>query len=367
MPLSKYFAINAYNFIQVIILGSVIAITIKSVRNKYPSSLILLISQTFLVIGTLIILLSLANILPRNDFNLNFALPTGYVLEMILFSFALGNKIKILRSDYSSKQNEILEQLERKQELQTKVTRELKSKVEVRTAEILTQQNEIEQQTSLLKSEIRKSDDLLLNILPGFAIQELKQTGKTAPRHHKNATVIFIDIVGFTKIAEKLNAEELVQELDYCFKNFDEIVIKHGLEKIKTIGDAYLCVGGVPVQKDSSTKDAVRASLDLLGFTKQWNAKRVKEGKAPWDIRIGIHTGPAISGVVGKDKYSFDIWGDTVQIANRMESFGIPGEVNISQTTFEIVKDHFSFQPNAKEVKDYNLPNMYLVEESKVA
>lgn len=194
----------------------------------------------------------------------------------------------------------------------------------------------LRQKTSLSK-EKRRSDNLLLNILPREVADELKQSGRARARHYPQVTILFIDIVGFTQKAEVLDPEELVAEINLCFEAFDELVEKHGLEKIKTIGDAYLAAGGLPLNHPKSAANAVRAALDMQGFMLELEEKRRGTSKTGFRIRAGLHTGPVVAGVVGKKKFQYDLWGDTVNTASRMEQNCETGLVNISEATYRLV------------------------------
>jgi len=179
--------------------------------------------------------------------------------------------------------------------------------------------------------ERRKSEKLLLNILPAETARELKAKGKATARHYDSVTVMFTDFKDFTTIAEKLSAEELVSELDFLFKKFDEIISKYNIEKIKTIGDAYMCAGGLPTANKTNAIDVVSAAIEIQRWMISQNNK--------WSLRIGIHSGPVTAGVVGDKKFAYDIWGDTVNTASRMESSGEAGKINISGVTHQLIKD----------------------------
>ena len=210
----------------------------------------------------------------------------------------------------------------------------LEQKVEERTAEVVAQSKEIEGQKGRI-------EDLLLNILPKEISEELKEKGKATARRHEEVTVMFTDMKGFTRVAEKMTPEELVSELDDCFIHFDGIIERYGIEKIKTIGDSYMCAAGVPTQDPMHAHKCVLAGLEVRELMARWQRDHKAMGKEPWAMRIGVHTGPVVAGVVGKRKFAYDIWGDTVNTASRMESSGEVGEVNISGATFNVVKDHF--------------------------
>jgi class 3 adenylate cyclase/Tfp pilus assembly protein PilF len=215
----------------------------------------------------------------------------------------------------------------------------------------------------IIEEEKDRSEKLLLNILPVETAQELKEKGSATPKHYDLVSVLFTDFKGFTKIAEKLTAQELIEELNYCFFEFDKIIDKHHLEKIKTIGDAYMCAGGIPVANDTNPVDIVRAGLEIKTFMDNLKVEREAQGKDYWELRIGIHTGEVVAGVVGKNKFAYDIWGDAVNTASRMESSGVPGQVNISGTTFNLVKDKFICTHRGKILaKNKGEIDMYIVE-----
>jgi len=210
---------------------------------------------------------------------------------------------------------------------------------------------------------MQKSDDLLLNILPETTANELKEHGKAKTRTYGLVTVMFTDFKDFTKVSEIVSPELLVEELDYCFSAFDSIIEKYNIEKIRTVGDAYICVGGMPVLTFTHAADTVQTAIDIRNF--MLNRKREKEnrGEIPFDIRIGIHTGPVVAGIVGVKKFVYDIWGDTVNIASRMESSSEAGKINISGSTYDLVKDRFRCNYRGKiEAKNKGEIDMYFVE-----
>ena len=202
---------------------------------------------------------------------------------------------------------------------------------------------EVEERRQELTEEKQKSDELLLNILPIETAEELKQTGEAKAKAYDSVTVLFTDFKDFTAISEKMTANELVTELHYCFSMFDHITRKHGIEKIKTIGDAYMCVAGLPVRNTTHPFDAVNAAIEirdaLIAYKKEKNAK----GEVGFDIRIGIHTGPVVAGIVGVNKFAYDIWGNTVNKASRLENASEPNKINISTSLYDIVKHKYNF------------------------
>jgi len=217
----------------------------------------------------------------------------------------------------------------------------------------------------IIKAERDRSKELLLNILPEETAFELETKGYAQTRYYDNVTVLFTDFKGFSSIAGKLSPQDLVAELNDYFIAFDEIVNRFGLEKIKTIGDAYMCAGGIPTPNKSHPLDAVKAGLAMQEFMIRRIAERNAQGLEGWELRIGIHTGPIVAGVVGKMKYAYDIWGDTVNIASRMESNGAPGRVNISSATYNQIKENYQCLYRGKiSAKNIGEVDMYFVDSS---
>ncbi len=190
----------------------------------------------------------------------------------------------------------------------------------------------------LLKDALDESERLLHNILPIPISAELKQKGRVEPVHLDEATVLFTDFKGFTFLSEKMSPGELIANLDECFSIFDGIIDRHGLEKIKTIGDAYMCVGGLPDANHTHAVDAALAALAMREAIARLKREHEARDEPYWDVRIGFHTGPLVAGVIGKKKFSYDVWGDTVNTASRMESSGEPGRVNMSGSSHETLK-----------------------------
>lgn len=211
----------------------------------------------------------------------------------------------------------------------------------------------------IIEHEKERSEKLLLNILPEETAQELKEKGKVAAKRFESATILFTDFKAFTKYSENLSPVDLVKSIDFYFSKFDEIIEKYDLEKIKTIGDAYFCVGGVPnISKDHPQKIAA-AALEIVDFV---NAAKdsIDDHLTAFDIRLGINTGPVVAGVVGTKKFAYDIWGDTVNIASRMESSSETGRINISENTYQLIKDEFNCEYRGEfEVKNKGKMKMY--------
>ncbi|MBI3135371.1 MAG: hypothetical protein HYZ14_11910 [Bacteroidetes bacterium] len=208
----------------------------------------------------------------------------------------------------------------------------------------------------------QKSDELLLNILPETVADELKEFGRTTPHRHENATVMFTDFKGFTKYSEKHSPEELVHMVDHYFRAFDKIVAKYHIEKIKTIGDAYMCVCGIPNPAENHAATMIRAAFEFREFVNATAAEKQKQHLPYLQIRIGIHSGPLVAGVVGSRKFAYDVWGDTVNIAARMEQSGESDAINVSESVYELARHEFDFTHRGEiEAKNKGLLKMYFV------
>ncbi|MBN2776711.1 MAG: response regulator [Bacteroidales bacterium] len=234
------------------------------------------------------------------------------------------------------------------------------------TEELQKTNEELEGQKNLIQEERQKTDELLESILPHHIAAQLKSIGFARPRNYKLATIMFTDFKGFTKSCEHLSPDEIVNALHGYFMVFDDIVVEHFIEKIKTIGDAYMCVGGIPLRNRSNPFDVVIAGLKIQHFMNHLE-EIDPEGKLPrWKIRMGIHTGPIVAGVVGKIKFAYDVWGDSVNIASRMETACEVGRVNISDATYEYIKDHFDCEYRGEiDMKNRGEMAMYFVNRIK--
>jgi len=234
--------------------------------------------------------------------------------------------------------------------------------VRERTYEVIKQKEEIESQKQLVEIEKEKAEKLLLNILPEETVEELKAKGKATARQYRLASIMFTDFKGFTKIAEQIDPQELVAELDRYFIKFDEIIEKYDIEKIKTIGDSYMCAGGIPIRNKSNPIDIVLAGLEIQRFVTEDQQEKKARGEKSWGLRIGIHTGEIIAGVVGIKRFAYDIWGDSVNIASRVEASSSAGKVNISGATYNLVKEFFECEYRGKvKAKNKGHIDMYFV------
>lgn len=232
--------------------------------------------------------------------------------------------------------------------------------------EIEIQKREVEEKSILLQQEKEKVEKLLLNILPEDTVKELSDSGTTRARAFNHVSVMFTDFAGFTTVAQEVEPIDLIDRLDMFFSRFDEIVEKWNLEKIKTVGDAYLCAGGMPIRSKENPIHTVLAGLEIQKFMKRQAAEDESIGLKPWALRVGINTGEVVAGVIGKKRYAYDIWGASVNLAQRMEVNCKPGAVNISESTYEIIEPYFVCTPRGKVMaKNSGLVNMYFVERIK--
>lgn len=240
----------------------------------------------------------------------------------------------------------------------TRQVTEQSKKIQEQAKKAEIQKAKIEHQNELLEKEKVKVEQLLLNILPEGTAEELKNKGRSKARYYRNVSVLFTDFVGFSKIAEDMKPQDLVQSLDSYFSQFDEIIEKYDLEKIKTIGDSYMCAGGVPIRNKSNAIEVTLAALEI----NQHMAKKAEEDPSTWKIRIGINTGEVIAGVIGLKRFAYDIWGASVNQAQRMEMHGQPGIVNVSGNTYEFIAPYFDCAYRGKiQTKHKGMLDMYSV------
>ena len=250
-------------------------------------------------------------------------------------------------------------------------TREIRAKnaqIEAQNLVIEEEKNKVIEQQKLLQKEKDKSERLILKIMPKNTIEDLKNHGTTSARAYKTVSVLFTDFVGFTKKAEGMKPTELVSKLDVYFTKFDEIIVKNNLEKIKTIGDAYMCAGGVPVRNNTNPIDTCLAALQIQDYITTLNDECAKNGtpEDAWELRLGINTGEVTAGVIGNQRLAYDIWGSTVNRAQRMEMLGQPGKVTITGETFKLIEPYFecTFRGKAQSKSKREIL-MYTVERIK--
>jgi class 3 adenylate cyclase len=218
--------------------------------------------------------------------------------------------------------------------------------------------DELGQRTREMERQRARSEELLLNILPRQIADELRAQGKVEAKYYSDVTIVFTDLVGFTRMFDDLSVDRMVRVLDQLVTAFDHVVRDYGLEKLKTIGDAYMCAGGLTREGASHPVDAVLAAFDMVEVVR----KAAESESLPLAVRVGMHTGPVAAGVVGIDKFAFDVWGDTVNYAARLETGGAPGRINIAQSTYLRVKDFFACSPRGKILTKEGEREMYFVD-----
>ena len=270
-----------------------------------------------------------------------------------------------LRADYqvSQKQLEVdlLNQEKRNQRILVIATAIALFLIGLIALGLLRRNKYIHEMNQVIEKEKIRSDNLLLNILPEETAHELKEKGKVQAEKFKSVTVLFTDFEGFTNYSENLPPEKLVESVDFYFSKFDEIMEKYDLEKIKTIGDSYMCAGGLPVATGDHAFKITQAALEMAKFVKEAKSD-MENDLSRFDIRIGINTGPVVAGVVGVKKFAYDIWGDTVNVASRMEAASIAGKINISESTYQLIKNDFECISRGEiEVKHKGMMKMYFL------
>ncbi len=329
------------------VLFAALAVATLALRRGHPAARHFLVATLCSVAGAAVLAATVAGALPATDLTLTSA-QIGNAAMGIVLSMGLGFRLRHLRTELSDQkvldaQRQSAHERE-KRELIEEQSRGLEAKVRERTAE--------------LAGAREKSDALLANILPQAIIEELKTKGASEPRRHEEVSILFTDFAGFTETVATIPARRLVQELDEIFHAFDEIVAAHGLEKIKTIGDAYMAAAGLPVPAADHAARCVRAALALTRFI----VERNRTAALKWGLRVGVHSGAVVAGIVGKHKYVYDVWGDTVNLASRLESASEPNRVNISAYTYDLVRERFECEYRSKlAAKGKGAIDMYFV------
>jgi class 3 adenylate cyclase len=291
---------------------------------------------------------------------------TGSLLGIVILSTFVPGIISIplsmsiyLARDFAGTNKNLEKQLENVKVLSAKTIEQEREK-----QRILENQKEklevmVDERTKELALEKEKTEELLLNTLPLKVVNELKENGKSEPESFENVTVYFSDIVGFTDISSKLEPKVLIGELSEMFTIFDDIMTKYSCERIKTIGDAYLAVSGMPLKNENHAENMMNAAMEI----KQYLNERNKTTEVKWRIRIGIHSGKVVGGIVGVRKYIYDVFGDTINTASRMESNSEPMLINVSEATYSILKEKFEFiERETIEVKGKGCMKMYFLE-----
>ncbi|MCI3935732.1 hypothetical protein MQX03_00870 [Chryseobacterium aahli] len=350
------FAKPLYVFVITSVCLEALYLVIRAIIKKIPGSIIIGVGLLFffiILIGTILYLIYSGGNLEVNPGN-SFSEMSIFII-FIIFIFSLPFTLSAFLAWRSANDNKNLN-------LQIEQVKNLSYEKQ----QILQNQNDllekqVDERTFELQKEKQKTENLLLNILPHEVAEELKENGSSEAKYYDEVTVLFTDFVNFTQSSEKMGAEKMLVELNECFTAFDMIMEKHGLEKIKTIGDAYLAVCGLPLKNKSHAYQTILVALDIIDFIEQ----RKKTNPNTLDIRIGINSGSLIAGIVGVKKFAYDIWGDTVNTAARMEQNSDKGKINISESTYQLVKDDFTFEFRGKiETKGKGAMEMYFVTKS---
>ncbi|MDI1335570.1 MAG: adenylate/guanylate cyclase domain-containing protein [Lacunisphaera sp.] len=333
-------------------IGVWVAVMVLAMQRRHPLARYFLAACLASATGSVIAGGAMLGLIPGTDFTLH-AGQVGSSITGIVLSMGLGFRLRRLQTEVADRQlAEARRQGEHERENRELVeahNRGLEAKVQERTSELVLAQE--------------KSDAMLGNILPRAIIDELKARGETEPRRHEDASILFTDFVGFTQAVSTIPPKRLVQELDEIFRGFDDLTTQHGLEKIKTIGDAYMAAAGLPLSAADHAVRCVRAALALTRFIETRNQTAAMK----WGLRVGVHSGAVVAGVVGKNKYAYDVWGDTVNIASRLESASEVNRVNISAYTYELVRAHFVCEYRGKlAAKGKGDIDMYFVQSEKI-
>ena len=289
---------------------------------------------------------------------------TWWFIVLICVVLAVAIRIFVRERINSARRDQV--RLEMKIADRTKEIRAQNEKIENQRKQLELEKNKVVEQQRLLQIEKDKSEKLLKNIIPESTAEELKNLGRASARAYKTVSVLFTDFVGFTKAAERMSPTELVSKLDVYFRKFDEIIVSNGLEKIKTIGDAYMCAGGVPVRNLTNPVDTCLAALQIQHYMATLKYNAIAHNQEYWELRLGINTGEVTAGVIGSERLAYDIWGSTVNQAQRMEMLGEPGKVTVSGNTFKYIEPYFecSFRGKAQS-KSKGLIDMYTVDRIK--
>ncbi|MEN9699863.1 MAG: hypothetical protein RLZZ301_1061 [Bacteroidota bacterium] len=280
------------------------------------------------------------------------------VLFVFLVLFIIRNRIE------ESRRNQV--RLEVKIAERTREIRLQKTKIEEQKRLLEEEKNKVIEQQSLLQQEKDRTEQWLLNTLPSEVVIELKRSGKVKAHAFKQVSIMFTDVVGFTRISETMAPSRIVSKLDVLFQKFDEIIQANNLEKIKTIGDAYMCAGGVPIENSTNPIDACCAALQIQAFMDKLKYEAIADHEDYWEIRLGINTGPVIAGIIGNIRLAYDIWGSSVNLAQRMEMLGEPGKVTIAGNTFQYIEPYFECEYKGKALtKSRTKVDMYVVHRIK--
>ena len=331
---------NAVTYVLILFIVYYAIVSIICYQKGYKPAGFYIAANSLLLTAGVLYGFYLTTLIPHNSFTrfVEFLPQIASIFELAIFSLGLSQRIKIAETENAQAQAQTIELLTENERMIKKQNEILEEKVALRTEELLSVNEELnvinhELNSSLnqIEKEKQKTDRLLLNILPEPVAKELKESGTANPTNYETVTVLFADFVNFTRFAANHSPNEIVRKLDGFFLAFDMICEKYGLEKIKTIGDCYMAAGGLPLPNTTNPFDVAHAALEMMDSIKD----------SGWELRIGIHTGPVVAGVIGINKFAYDVWGDAVNVASRMESASENNKINISVQTYEAIKNIF--------------------------
>ncbi len=353
---------NAITYMLVAIIAYYAVVSIICYRRGYKPALYYIIGNAMLLTSGLIYSFYLLSIVPHNSATriIEYLPQVASIFELAIFSLGLAQRIKIAEAEKADAQVRTIQLLIEQEKIVLGQNEVLEASVRLRTEELSATNeelnvtnNDLNNSLLQLEREKTKSDQLLLNILPEQVALELKENGSAIPCQYEMVSILFADFVNFTHYAESNPPQEITQKLNDFFLDFDMICARNGLEKIKTIGDCYMAAGGLPMANNTNAQDSIRASIEILNIVKN----------TEWEIRIGIHTGPVVAGVIGIHKFAYDVWGDTVNVASRMEAASENNRVNISEQTYKLIKNEFNCTHRGKvNAKNKGLIDMYFVD-----
>ncbi|MEZ5148255.1 MAG: adenylate/guanylate cyclase domain-containing protein [Bacteroidales bacterium] len=334
-------------------------VIIRAMIKKYDGAWIIGVGVLFFILFFAIVLIY---VIRYGDLSVNgestFAMFFAFALLLAVLSIPISMSVYLAR-DFAKTNVNLSKQLEQVKILSAKTLEQEREKKRILEGQKEKLEILVKERTKELAAEKEKSEELLLNTLPVKVVNELKENGKSEPESFEDVTVYFSDIVGFTSISSQLEPKLLIGELNDIFTAFDDIMEKNQCERIKTIGDAYLAVSGMPVRNEQHAENMVNAALEIRKYLEERN----KNSEINWQIRIGIHSGKVVGGIVGVKKYIYDVFGDTINTTSRMESNSEPMRINVSETTFTLLKDKFTFTPRQPmEIKGKRRMQMYFLE-----
>ncbi|MEM7161603.1 MAG: adenylate/guanylate cyclase domain-containing protein [Bacteroidota bacterium] len=366
----SFFAINIANtllFVTGVAIG-ILGLTIAFIANKkkYRPAKFFIIAYVGTIVSFTIFTLMKLGVLPEVFFT-RYAYQMSFSLQALLFAMGLADRSILVRRELASKKLEqeklVVKQEKELNDLLARKNVELELKVQERTQELVEKNKRVEADREIIRKERQKSEQLLLNILPEKIAKRLKSGEEKIAERFDNVTVFFSDIVGFTEMSKNIAPEELVDVLNNIFTRFDKLLVKHGLEKIKTIGDAYMCVSGLPEPKVDHAARVARFALDVI---KELDLIKKDKGQSGLSVRIGIHTGTVVAGVIGEQKFAYDLWGEVVNMASRLESQGKEMQIQCSEKVHALLQHQFQFEERGiVQLKGVGLvKTFYLIKET---